>query len=112
MNKKTVARIFKDTAYVRAGGTDEELRCAQYIKDTLSGYGAQAYIEPFKAPMGTIREQMLMVDEVNIPCKAYMLCGSGTVKAPLCYLANTDRHSLSLCKDKIVMVDSFIIAKL
>lgn len=62
MNKKTVARIFKDTAYVRAGGTDEELRCAQYIKDTLSGYGAQAYIEPFKAPMGTIREQMLMVD--------------------------------------------------
>lgn len=108
MNKKTVARIFKDTAYVRAGGTDEELRCAQYIKDTLSGYGAQAYIEPFKVPMGTIREQMLMVDEVNIPCKAYMLCDSGTVKAPLYYLANTDRHSLSRCRDKIVMVDGYL----
>ena len=31
MNAKEIMKIFEDTAYVRVGGTDSELRCAKYL---------------------------------------------------------------------------------
>ena len=33
MNAKQIMKIFEDTAYVRMGGSGEELRCANYLKD-------------------------------------------------------------------------------
>ena len=33
MNKKKLMSIFRQTAYIRMGGTPEELRCAEYLKE-------------------------------------------------------------------------------
>lgn len=108
MNKKTVMKIFRDTAYIRIGGSAEELKCAEYIKDLCSEFGCQAKIEPFPVQMSKNLTAALTVDGVSIPCKGYQCCGSGTVTAPLYYLTNTDKYSLSLCNGKIVMFDGYL----
>ena len=33
MNKKKIMNIFRQTAYVRTGGSPEELKCAEYLKE-------------------------------------------------------------------------------
>ena len=43
MNAKQIMKIFEDTAYVHMGGSAEELRCAEYLRDRCAGFGS-AYI--------------------------------------------------------------------
>ena len=108
MNKKKIMKLFRDTAYVRTGGTAEELRCAQYIAAQCQELGLQAAIEPFKVQMATMEEARLVVDGKEITCKGYFCAGNAEVEAPLYYLSSTDPYSLSLCKGKIVMIDGYL----
>lgn len=108
MNKKQIMQIFKDPAYIRMGGTAQELKCAEYIKGFCESLGKEAVIEPFSVPMGDNICASLKVNGMEITCKGYMLCGSGTIKAPLYYLPGTDKASLSGCRDKIVMIDGYL----
>lgn len=108
MNAKRVNQIFKDTAYVRVGGTAEELKCAEYLVKQCAKFGGKARIEPFAVDMATIKEAVLTVDGKEIPCKGYFNSGSATVEAPFYYLANTDAYSLSQCKGKVVMIDGYL----
>lgn len=108
MDAKRIMKIFEDTAYVRTGGSNEELRCAQYLKGCCEKLGMEAKLEEFEVDMATIHEAALWVDGVQIPCKGYLNAGSAEVEAPLYYLRSTDAYSLSLCKGKIVMVDGYL----
>ena len=108
MNRKKLASIFRQTAYVRMGGTPEELRCAEYLKEQCAELGLEARIEGFPVQMSTIEEAILTVDGKNITCKGYSCAGSAEVEAPFYYLTSTDPYSLSLCKGKIVMVDGYL----
>ncbi len=108
MNKKKVMKLFRDTAYVRTGGTAEELRCAEYLKAQCAELGLEATIEPFKVQMATMEEARLVVDGKEITCKGYLCAGNAEVEAPLYYLASTDAFSLSQCKGKIVMIDGYL----
>ena len=108
MNTQKIMKIFEDTAYVRMGGSEAELKCAEYIKGLCAEMGLKAEIEDFEVSMATIKTAKLYADGEEITCKGYMLCGSGEVEAPLYYLTNTDKYSLSLCKGKIVLVDGYM----
>ena len=108
MNKKKVMNLFRQTAYVRTGGSPEELRCAEYLKEQCAELGLEATIEPFKVQMATIEEATLTVDGKAITCKGYLCAGNAEVEAPLYYLASTDPFSLSQCKGKIVMIDGYL----
>lgn len=108
MNRNTIKKIFRDTAYIRMGGTKEELRAAEYIKDTLKDMGLSAYLQAFDVPMGKVHKAVLIADGKEIPCKGYMCAGSGEVEAPLYYLTATDKDSLSLCRGKIVLFDGYL----
>ena len=103
-----IMKIFQDTAYVRMGGTDEELRCAEYLRDRCAEFGGKAVIEPFPVDMAQVNEAVFEADGVSIPCKGYKNCGSGDIEAPFYYLADRDPHSLSLCRGKIVLVDGYL----
>lgn len=105
MDAKKIMQIFNDTAYIHAGGTEAELRCAEYLKGICTEMGLNAVIDPFKVDMGTIQQAEFYCDGVSIPCTGFMLAGSGEVEAPFYYLRNTDKYSLSQCRGKIVMVD-------
>ncbi len=103
-----IERIFNETAYVRMGGSPQELKCAEYLVDECKKLGLDAGIEAFEVPMATIKEAHLYCDGEEIPCKGYFLCGSGEVEAPLYYLTNTSKYALSQCRGKIVMIDGYL----
>ena len=105
MDTLKIDQILQDTAYIRTGGSAEELRCAQYIVDECAKLGFDATIEPFAVPMSTMTEAQLMADGRSISCKGYLCSGNAELEAPLYYLTTRDKYSLGQCRDKIVLVD-------
>ena len=69
MNAEQIMKIFADTAYIRTGGSPEELRTAQYLQDKIAGLGLKAEIVPFDVPMSRIQEAVLQVDGVEVTCR-------------------------------------------
>ena len=109
MNTDTIMRLIRETAYVRTGGSPEELTCAEYLKAEAEAMGLAARLEDFAVPMATVKEAHLFIDSEEIPCKVYLCAGSHTVEAPLYYMPiNNDPYYLSQCKGKIVMIDGYL----
>ena len=108
MTPKSIMKIFRETAYVRMGGSAEELQTAQYLAQKCQEMGVTATIEPFQVDMATMEKATLTVDGKEIPCKGYLNAGSGEVEAPIYYLRGNDKYSLSQCKGKIVMIDGYL----
>lgn len=108
MDSNKIMSIFEDTAYVRMGGSPEELKTAQYLQNQIAELGLKAEIVPFNVDMATISEAKLLVDGEEVTCKGYLCAGSHEMEAPFYYLRSTDPYALSLCKGKIVMVDGYM----
>ncbi|MBE6617137.1 MAG: Zn-dependent exopeptidase M28 [Ruminococcaceae bacterium] len=108
MRAKLIKKIFADTAFVHTGGSEAELRVAEYLKNTCRELGLEAHLEEFEVDMATVHEATLTVDGKSINCKGYLCAGSGEIEAPLYYLTETDRYSLSLCRGKIVLIDGYL----
>lgn len=108
MNAIEITQIFADTAYVRTGGSPQELKTAEYLRDQVAKMGMKADILPFDVPISQIQEAVFLADGMEIPCKGYLCAGSSTVEAPFYYLPNTDKYSLSQCQGKIVMIDGYL----
>ncbi|MBQ1217218.1 MAG: Zn-dependent exopeptidase M28 [Clostridia bacterium] len=101
-------KIFRDTAFVRTGGSAEELRAAEYLRSACASFGGEAQLEAFEVDMATVEHAVLLADGKEIPCKGYFVAGSGEVEAPLYYLTESDKHSLSQCRGKIVLLDGYL----
>ena len=108
MKANQIMQIFEDTAYVRMGGSPEELRTAEYIRDKVAQLGLTARIEPFAVPMAQMHKAVLTVDGMEIPCKGYLCAGNADLEAPFYYLRDKDKLSLSFCRGKIVMIDGYM----
>ena len=108
MDAKQIMQIFADTAYVRTGGSPEELRTAGYLRDKVAQMGLTARIVPFEVPMARMEAAAFLADGQAVPCKGYLCAGSGDVEAPFYYLRGTDPYSLSQCRGKIVMIDGYL----
>ena len=108
MNVNQIMKIFEDTAYVRMGGSAEELKAAEFLAGQVENLGLKAEIVPFEVPMATLQEAVLTVDGEAVTCKGYLNAGNHEVEAPFYYLRSTDAYSLSQCKGKIVMVDGYL----
>ena len=108
MDAKQIMKIFEDTAYVRMGGSLDELKAAEYLKAKCEELGLAAEIVPFDVNMATMQEARLFVDGEEILCKGYLCAGYAELEAPFYYLRSTDQYSLSLCRGKIVMIDGYM----
>ena len=108
MNAKQIMKIFRETAYVRTGGSAEERKTAEYLVQQVKNLGLQAQIQDFDVDMADIHSATLEVDGKQIPCKGYLCAGNHDVTAPIYYLRDKDRYSLSLCKGKIVLLDGYL----
>ena len=108
MNTQQINQILADTAYVRMGGSESELKCANYLAEKCAEFGMEAHLEEFEVDMADITEAVLTVDGVTIPCKGYFCSGNADITAPLYYLRNDDAYSLSQCKGKIVLNDVYM----
>ena len=105
MNAMEIMKILEETAYVRMGGTDAELRCAKYLVDCCANMGLTATIEDFEVDMANLQEAVFEADGVSVTCKGYFNAGSAEVEAPFYYLRSTEPYALKQCKGKIVMID-------
>ena len=108
MNAEQIMKIFAETAYIRTGGSPEELRTAQYLQDKIAGLGLKAEIVPFDVTMSRIQEAVMQVDDVELNCKGYLCAESGEVDAPFYYLRDSSPYALSKCRGKIVMIDGYL----
>ena len=108
MDIQKINQIFADTAYIRTGGSAEELKCAEYLAGLCAEFGCKAEIQSFPVGMAKIKEAKLYADGVEVTCKGYFLAGNAEIEAPFYYMPNTDAYSLSLCKGKIVMIDGYM----
>ena len=108
MDARQIMKIFEDTAYVRMGGSMEELKAAEYLKGKCAEMGLKAEIQSFDVDMATLQQAVLTVDGCEIPCKGYLNAGTATVEAPFYYLRGTDKYSLSQCRGRIVMIDGYM----
>ena len=108
MRSKQIEKIFRDTAYVRMGGSAEEKRAAEYIKSVCAEFGGEAYLEEFEVDMADVKRAELYIDGKSIPCRGYMNCGSGEVEAELYYLCEDGERALEGCRGKIVMTDGYL----
>ena len=108
MDIQKINRIFADTAYIRMGGSAEELKCAEYLAGLCAEFGGKAEIQPFPVQLAKIKDAHLYADGVEVTCKGYLIAGNAEIEAPFYYLANTDPYSLSQCKGKIVMIDGYM----
>ena len=95
MNKKKMMNIFRQTAYVRTGGSAEELRCAEYLVQLCKEMGKDATIESFPVQMANMQEATLTVDGKTIPCKGYLCAGNAQVEAGR-YILGTQGGLLSI----------------
>ena len=108
MDTTRILQIFRDTAYIRTGGSVQEKKTAGYLGEICRSFGLSARIESFDVPMSTIREAVLTVDGKEIPCKGYLCAGTSEVEAPLYYLTDADPFSLSQIRGKIVLSDGYL----
>ena len=108
MNSSKIMEIFDQTAYVRTGGSSEELKTARYLLKQIEALGVEAQIEEFPVQMGDIEEADLLLGGISVPCEGYRCAGSAEVEAPFYYLTGRDPYSLSQCRGKIVMVDGYL----
>lgn len=108
MRSKMIEKIFRDTAYVRMGGSAEEKQIAEYLKSVCASFGGEAYFEEFEVDMADVKRAELTVDGVTIACRGYMGCGSGEIEAPLYYLCEDGKRALEACRGKIVLIDGYL----
>ncbi len=108
MTTAQIEKIFRDTAYIRTGGSAEEMRAAEYLCGVCREAGLEAKLAPFAVDMATVHTEKLVVDGREIPCRGYLCAGSGEIEAPLYYLTDTDPMSLEGCRGKIVLFDGYL----
>ena len=108
MRSKMIEKIFRDTAYVRMGGSAEEKKIAEYLKSVCASFGGEAYFEEFEVDMADVKRAELTVDGVTIACRGHMGCGSGEIEAPLYYLCEDGKRALEACRGKIVLIDGYL----
>jgi len=108
MNLQHIDRILQETAYIRTGGSEQELKCANYLKSECERLGFPARIEAFDVPMARISHVRLIAGGQDIPCKGYLCAGNAESEAPLYYMPEFDAYSLTQCRGRIVMIDGYL----
>ena len=103
-----INRILHETAYIRTGGSEQELACAKYLAGECEKLGMTAHLEAFDVPMAMIKTAKLIVDGKEIPCKGYLCAGNGDIEAPLYYAPELTPYALSQCRGKIVLLDGYL----
>ena len=108
MNTELITKILTDTAFIRTGGSEEELKCARYLAAQMEAFGCKAEIQPFEVSLSHLKPAKLIVDGKEYPCKGYTNVGCADLEAPLYYLRGTDKQSYAGCKGKIVLFDGYL----
>lgn len=106
MTTEKIREILNATDFIHTGGSEEELKVAEYLKGLCEELGVKAFIESFPIEMARIQEAELFADGQAVPCRGYLGCGNADLEGELVYIPNTDQAALAAAKGKIVLLDS------
>ncbi|MBQ6663520.1 MAG: hypothetical protein IJM69_08280, partial [Firmicutes bacterium] len=71
MEQKTIQTILDDTAFIHVGGTPEERKVADYLKNECEKRGVSAVLETFEVPWSSVKHARLLADQVEILANPY-----------------------------------------
>ena len=112
--KKRAFEVLEKISFERIAGTEQELKCANIIKEECEKLGIEAIIEDFEIEMPEVYEASL---EVTAPTQYKVHCiGVGKsgntdengVSGPLCYIENALDANLLDVKGKIVLITGMV----
>ena len=72
MDIQKINGIFADTAYVRTGGSAEELRCAEYLAGLCAEFGGKAEIQSFPVELAAIEEAIKTMPKYFFLFRVYL----------------------------------------
>lgn len=111
MNGKRAFELLNKIGFVRMGGTEEELKCANMLKEEVEGVGGKADIVPFRVNGFNIKTAKLEVIEPVY--KEYTVTGFGAsgstdpdgLTAEFYYVTSDSVVDMENVKGKIVLVN-------
>ena len=104
--------LLKKMAFVRTGGSKEELECAELLKGEVLKLGLEAEIVPFEIDGYKINQAKLIVNNEYIDCAGVGMSGSTSeegITKPLTYVTSLQDAKLQDLEDKIVLVHSKLV---
>jgi Iap family predicted aminopeptidase len=104
--------LLEKMAYVRTGGSKEELQCAEFIKKEVEKQNVSAEIVPFEIDGYTIKNARLIVDGNEIECAGVGMSGSTAhegITAPITYVTSIQDAKLQDLEGKIALVHSKLV---
>lgn len=114
MNGNRMFELLTKIGYTRIGGSIEELKTAEILKEEIESLGATASIVPFEVNAYNIKEVSLQATNIDGDVKsfnvtAYGSCGEDIdLDAPFYYFEGLDEVSKKLMKGKVVLVNGFV----
>ena len=99
-------------AYVRTGGSNEEMKCAQFLQNEVVKFGIPCEIVPFEIDGYTIKNAKLIVDGKTIECAGVGMSGSTEpegITAPFTYVTSIQDAKLQDLEGKIALIHSKLV---
>lgn len=97
--------FLKEIYYVRTGGSPEELKAANRIKEEVASLGGEAYLEAFPVDASNITKAQLFIDGKEVECAGSGWSGYTSddgVKGEFFYASSKEAYELINLKDKII----------
>ncbi len=104
--------LLEKIAYVRTGGSSEELRCANFLKNEVEKLGIEAEIVPFEIDGYKILDAKLIANGKEIECAGVGMSAStddNGITAPFTYVTSLQDATLQNIEGKIVLVHNKLI---
>ena len=110
-NCKRAYELLEKISFVRTGGSKEELRAANILKETIEAEGVKAWLEDFKVDHSIITEAKLEVTSPftkSINCLGIKMTGCTPkegIEAEFAYIEDAEDANLLDVEGKIVMIN-------
>lgn len=105
MNTRHIQQILSDNDYIRTAGSQEEKRCAAYLRAACEKMGLFATVEQFSLPSYREEEAFLSVEGYEIPCRGRLGSPNAEAVGRLYYLSSLSETALRACRDRIVLTE-------
>ena len=101
--------FLKKIYFVRTGGSPEELKAANLIKEEVERLGGEAHLEAFEVDCSSIEKAELLIDGVEYECAGSGYSGSTSkegVEGEFIFISNEEDLLMHSLKDKIVLINA------
>lgn len=114
INEKRQWQLLEKIGFSRVGGSKEEKKAAQILKETIEKTGNGAFIEEFEVDWQKVNKASLKTADKEYNVTAYYQCANTPedgLRAPFYYLSTDNAVGIKNCEGKIVLVNGYLNMK-